>query len=144
MHLNNISLFCLRLAISYIWLSAGISKLSNSKFIDSFPATLLNFEKGTHFAFYAGFLKQYVISNAHIFAQLTIWGEILTGAAFFLGFPMSIAALTGIFMNLNYFFVSTSTPSQLLNILMIFSQFAAYATGAGNYWGISMKMNKKF
>lgn len=142
MNLSNFSLILLRLAISYIWLTAGISKLVSPQFINTFPNTLSTFAKGTHFAFYSNFLKEYIMPHSYIFAQLTIWGEILTGVAFLLGFPMVIAVMAGILMNVNYYLVSTSTPSQFINILLIFSQFAAYATGAGNFWGLSANLKK--
>ena len=143
MKLNELSLLCLRLAISYIWLSAGLSKLFNPSFISTFSSTITNFGKNTHFEFYEGFLNQYVLPNSYVFAQLTIWGEILTGIAFLLGFPLLIAAIVGIFMNVNYFFVATATPSQFLNIILVFSQFAVYANGAGKYWGLETKIAKK-
>ena len=142
MNLSTFSLVLLRLAISYIWLTAGVSKLLNPQFINTFPSTLDTFAKNTHFDFYSGFLKQYIMPHSYIFAQLTIWGEILTGIAFLLGFPMIIAVLAGIFMNVNYYLVATSTPSQFINILLIFSQFVAYATGAGNSWGLSAQIKK--
>ena len=143
MRLKELSLLLLRLAISYVWLSAGLSKLFNVQFITSYPATLENFAKNSSYEFYSSFLNQYVIPNQQIFAQLTVWGEILTGVAFLLGFPMFIAAIVGIFMNLNYYFVATSAPSQFVNVILIFSQFAAYANGAGDVWGLSAKVGKK-
>ena len=143
MNLGRISLLTFRLAISYVWLSAGLSKLFNVQFINCFSGTLNDFAKNTHYAFYADFLKDHVIPNAQIFAQLTIWGEILTGIAFLLGFPLVLAALIGIFMNLNYYFVATTIPSQFLNIILIFSQFAAYANNAGSFWGLSASISKK-
>lgn len=143
MKLGDLSLLLLRLAISYIWLEAGLSKLLNPQFISNFPNTLQTFAKDTHYNFYSSFLREYIIPNSQIFAQLTTWGEILTGIAFFLGFPMSIAAIVGIFMNLNYYFVATSIPSQFVNIILIFSQFAAFANDAGKVWGLSAKIGKK-
>ena len=143
MNLPNISLLLLRLSISYIWLSAGLSKLLSKNFISSFSSTLKHFAESTPFDFYSGFLNQYTIPNANLFAQLTIWGEILTGIAFLLGFPMILAVLIGIFMNVNYFLVATQAPSQFLNILMIFSQFAAFATDAGKIWGLEARVIKK-
>ena len=138
-----ISLLLLRLAISYVWLNAGFSKLFNSQFINTFSGTLNSFAKGTHYSFYADILKDNIIPHAQIFAQLTIWGEILTGVAFLLGFPLFLGAAIGIFMNLNYFFVATTIPSQFLNIIMIFSQLAAYANSAGSFWGMSASISKK-
>ena len=143
MNLSGISLLLLRLAISYIWLTAGISKLLNPSFISHFPSTIEQFAKDTHFTCYSSFLKEQVLPNAQIFAQLTIWGEILTGVAFLLGFPLFIAAIIGIFMNVNYFLVATTVPSQFVNILLIFSQLAAYANNAGNTWGMSASLKKK-
>ena len=142
MNLNLISLVLLRLVISYIWLTAGISKLLNPQFINSFPLTLTGFAKGTHFSFYSDFLNQYIMPHSLIFAQLTIWGEILTGIAFLLGFPLPLACIAGIFMNLNYFFVATTAPSQFLNLILVFSQFAAYTNGAGKSWGLEAKFVK--
>ena len=143
MKLSDLSLLLLRLSISYLWLSAGISKLLNPQFITTFPNILEGFVKSTPYDFYSTFLKQYIVPNSSIFAQLTVWGEVLTGVAFFLGFPLILATIAGIFMNLNYYFVANSAPSQFVNIILIFSQFAAYANGAGNIWGLSAKFGKK-
>ena len=143
MKLKELSLLLLRLAISYVWLSAGFSKLFNPQFISTFPNTLESFAKNTHYEFYNSFLNQYVIPHEQIFAQLTVWGELLTGFAFLFGFPIVIASIVGMFMNLNYYFVATSAPSEFLNVLMIFSQFTAYANGAGNIWELSAKLGKK-
>lgn len=142
MKLSNISLLLLRLTISYIWLKAGLQKLFSSDFIATFPNTLQSFAKNTSFAFYSNFLNETILPNAPIFAQLTVWGEILTGIAFLIGFPMIIAVLAGIFMNINYFLIATSSPSQFLNIIMIFSQFAVYANNAGSFWGLETKFKK--
>ena len=143
MKFSNLSLLLLRLAISYIWLSAGLSKLINRQFISTYSNTISGFAKGAHFSFYADFLHKHVLPNSQIFAQLTVWGEILTGIAFLLGFPMFIATLVGMFMNLNYYFVATTTPSQYLNIILIFAQFTAFANGAGSFWGLDTKISKK-
>ena len=143
MNPSGISLLLLRLALSYVWLSAGLSKLFNKQFITTFSETLHEFAKNTHYTFYASFLKDHVISNSQIFAQFTIWGEILTGVAFLLGFPLVLATAAGIFMNLNYYFVANTIPSQFLNIIMIFSQLAAYANSAGSFWGLSASISKK-
>ncbi len=143
MKLSSISLLLLRLAISYIWLEAGISKLLNPKFIESFPSTIEAFAKNTNFDFYTDFLNKYILPNSQIVAQLTVWGEILTGIVFLLGFPLLVGVLVGIFMNANYFLVATSAPSQFVNLILIFSQFAVWANGAGSIWGLDAKLVKK-
>ena len=143
MKLKDISLLLLRLAISYVWLTAGISKLLNKEFLTSFPATLETFAKNSPYPFYQNLIHQYAIPNSAMFAQLTTWGEILCGVAFLIGFPMFLATVTGIFMNLNYYFVANSVPSQFVNIILIFSQFAAYTNGAGSIWSFNAKMIKK-
>ena len=140
--LNNLSLLLLRLAISYIWLSSGISKLLSPDFINSFGGIIQGFAKSCSFPFYANFLNEYVVPHIQIFAQLIVWGEILTGASFLLGFPLILASLSGMFMNLNYFFVATSVPSQFLNIIMIVSQFACWSCGAGSIWGLEAKIRR--
>lgn len=139
MKLNNFSLFLLRLAISYIWLRAGLSKLLDEQFISTFPQTLTKFAEGTTYDFYSIFIHNCILPHSLIFAQLTVWGEILTGIAFLLGFPMTLAVSAGIFMNINYFFVATTIPSQFLNILMIVSEFTAYTNNAGSIWGLEKK-----
>ena len=142
MNPSGISLLLLRLALSYVWLTAGVSKLFNKQFINTFSETLHEFAKNTHYSFYTSILNDHIIPNSQIFAQLTIWGEILTGIAFLLGFPLFLAAAVGIFMNLNYYFVATTVPSQFLNLIMIFSQLAAYANSAGSFWGLSASLKK--
>ena len=142
MKISNFSLIFLRLTISYIWLKAGLSKLISNEFINTFPGLLQGFAKESTFSFYSTFLNNYVIPHSQVIAQLVVWGEILTGIAFLLGFPMLIATLAGICMNLNYFLIANSTPSQFLNILLITSQFFAYANGAGKIWGLETKLKK--
>lgn len=142
MKLSNISLLLLRLTISFIWLKAGLQKLFNPEFISTFPNLLNGFAKDTTCELYSNFLNETVIPNAQIFAQLTIWGEILTGIAFLLGYPILIAMVAGIFMNINYYLVANSTPSQFLNLLLIVSQFVAYANKAGSFWGLEAKFKK--
>lgn len=143
MKLSSISLLLLRLAISYVWLTAGLSKLFNPQFISTFPNTLSTFAKNSPHQFYSDFIAQNIMPYSYIFSQLVVWGEVLTGIAFLIGFPLSIALIAGVFMNLNYFLVANTTPSQFLNILMVFSQFVAYANGAGNIWGLEAKVVKK-
>ena len=143
MKLKDISLLLLRLAISYLWLTAGISKLLNKEFLTSFPATLETFAKNSPYPFYQKLLHEYAIPNSSLFAQLTTWGEISCGIAFLIGFPMLVATVVGIFMNLNYYLVANAIPSQFVNIILIFSQFAAYTNGAGNIWGFSTKVSKR-
>ena len=143
MNLTNVSLLLLRLAISYVWLTAGLSKFFNPQFISTFPNTLNTFANNSPYQFYSDFIAQNIMPHSYIFSQLVVWGEVLTGVAFLIGFPLSIAMIAGIFMNLNYFLVANTTPSQFLNILMIFSQFTAYANGAGNIWGFNPKFGKK-
>ena len=142
MKLNESSIFLLRLTISYIWLKAGISKLLDPNFINNFPKTLTSFAQGSPFDFYSSIITTNFLPNSSIFAQFTIWGEILTGIAFLIGFPMLFSVLTGIFMNINYFFVATSCPSQFLSILMVVAQFVAYTHNAGNFWGLEKRLRK--
>lgn len=142
MKLCNLSLLLLRLAISYAWLSVGLSKLFTPQFISTFGGTLETFAKNSPYPFYSQFLSNYVIHHSYVFGQLVIWGEVLAGVAFLLGFPIIMASFAGMFMNLNYFFVANSTPSQFLNIIMIFSQFVIWANGAGSICGLEAKFKK--
>lgn len=143
MQLNTLSLVLLRLSIGYIWLTAGFNKLLDKNFIDAFPQTIKHFIDISPYSFFSNFLTDSVLPNYQIFAQLVIWGEILTGIAFLIGFPLSIAFIAGAFMNITYFLAANTSAPQFLNILMVFAQLAAYANGAGNVFNLANKFLKK-
>ena len=141
MNFSNISITLLRLAVSYIWLSKGITKLFDTLFITTFQRSIVQVINSTPYEFYSIFLKQFALPNAIIIAQLGIWTEILAGVAFLLGFPLLIAIICGIFLNVNYFFASLFPQLQLFNVLMIFAQLAVYGNSSRDTVGI--KFGKK-
>lgn len=137
-----------RLYAGYEWLTAGWEKLTGRSIaFDSFGqpvkggawvftghdgAPIVGFVNGAlaqttggHPAvqgWYATFLKTVVLPNAATFAYVVTFGEVLVGMALILGFLTGIAALFGVFMNMNYLLagaVSTNPILGLLGILLV-------------------------
>lgn len=86
-----------RMLIGATWLDGAVEKLANPHFPQQFAATL---RSGGYVAqappFFQQFMRQHVIPNAELFANLTRAGELVFGALLVLGLLTNLAALWSI------------------------------------------------
>lgn len=119
-----------RLYVGYEWLSAGIEKLQSPVWTGSqagsaltgFIKGALNKSSGDHpdvQGWYASFLQNAVLPNAHTWSIMVAWGETLVGIALIIGLFTGIAAFFGSFMNANYLFAGTVSTNPFLLLLAI-------------------------
>jgi thiosulfate dehydrogenase [quinone] large subunit len=96
---------------------------------------------------YGTAIKALVNRGASWFPYLVVLGEFAVGVGLILGFLTPLAALVGIFMNINYLLfagVKLREPDlnpcfrveQGQNWTMLIAQVVLFATGAGAVWGI--------
>lgn len=119
-------LLILRWAIALIFIIHGAQKMLDPSFGANAEQFFSTLRDDITIAPYRKFFNMVVMPNANLFALLVKYGELAVGAAFLFGFPLQLATMAGIFLNVNYIFIS-STPSLLyFNLLMIVCQFVIY------------------
>jgi thiosulfate dehydrogenase [quinone] large subunit len=88
--------------------------------------------------FYKQFLEGTVLPNSNLFAQLTAWGETVTGLGLTLGLLTGLASLTGLVLVLNYGLATQwmSPGQQGFHLVLFFLMLAFFFARAGKTWGI--------
>ena len=115
----------LRLYVGWQWLEAGREKMANPVWfgptaggaITGFVKGALAKTGGDHpdvTSWYAGFLQNVVLPNAHIWSYMITLGELLVGIALILGAFTGVAAFFGSFMNANYLLSGTVSTNPIL------------------------------
>lgn len=145
----------LRMYLGYMWLSAGLAKLTGYSFtFNAFgvrvhdEAWIFNAHSGAalhHFVqgalqkaggehpsvqdWYAAFLREVVLPNTGAFSYLVTFGEVLVGLGLIFGVLTGCAALAGLFMNLNYLFAGTISINPNLALCALFLVLAWRVAG---------------
>ena len=118
----------LRVYVGYEWLLAGWGKLHSNAWAGTQAGTALtgfingalSKTTGDHpdvQAWYAWFLQNIVLPNAHFWSFLISWGEFLVGVALILGIFTGIAAFIGSFMNVNYLMAGAVSTNPILFVI---------------------------
>jgi thiosulfate dehydrogenase (quinone) large subunit len=135
-----------RLYVGYEWLTAGLEKLTGYSFafdgsfgqkvatpwvfggqdgvaMTGFVKGALKLAAGQHPAvqgWYAGFLQNFVLPNAAVFAYIITFGEVLVGLGLIFGVLTGIAAFFGVFMNLNFMLAGAVSINPIIGFLALF------------------------
>jgi uncharacterized membrane protein YphA (DoxX/SURF4 family) len=88
--------------------------------------------------FYKHFLEGTVLPHSNVFAQLTAWGETVTGLGLTLGLLTGMASLVGLFLVLNYGLATQwmSPGQQGFHLVLFFLMLAFFFARAGRTWGL--------
>jgi thiosulfate dehydrogenase [quinone] large subunit len=114
-----------RIYVGWEWLVAGWEKVHDPAWTGSnaggalfgFIQGALRKTGGTHpdvQGWYAGFLRNVVLTHSNTFSQLVAYGELFVGIALMIGLFTGIAAFFGLFMNLNYLLAGTISTNPIL------------------------------
>ncbi|MBV8163044.1 MAG: DoxX family protein [Candidatus Eremiobacteraeota bacterium] len=100
----------IRIYTGVFWLSHGVPKLLNPKFVGAsgMMAGMLREATGQGHGLYNDFLIHVVLPNAGLFSHLVAWGETLTGVSLLLGLFTRVGGVVGVFLPLNYFMMKGS------------------------------------
>jgi thiosulfate dehydrogenase [quinone] large subunit len=133
-----------RLYVGYEWLMAGLGKWNNPAWtgdkagaaITGFVNGALSKTAGDHpdvQGWYASFLQNVVLPNAHIWSWMVTLGEMMVGIALILGIFTGIAAFFGSFMNMNYLLAGTVSTNP---ILLLLAMLLVLAWKVAGWWGL--------
>jgi uncharacterized membrane protein YphA (DoxX/SURF4 family) len=108
-----------------------------ARWLDFMPTKVSEYTAGGA-GWYAAFLRQVVLPNAHTFATLTAFGEAVVGVGLTLGLFARPAAVVGLFLSLNYLMATGwMTPGQMgFHIVLVASMVAFIGADAGRAWGL--------
>lgn len=117
-----------RLYLGWSWLKSGIGKVTNPSWVgEETGQALSGFVRGaiskasgenpTVSNWYASFLEGAVLPQAELFSYLVVFGEILVGVALILGILVGLAALGGVFMNMNFLLAGTLSSNPVMLVL---------------------------
>ena len=88
--------------------------------------------------FYKQFLEGTVLTHSNLFAQLTAWGETVTGIGLTLGLLTGVASLVGLVLVINYGLATQwmSPGQQGFHLVLFFLMLAFFFARAGRTWGL--------
>jgi uncharacterized membrane protein YphA (DoxX/SURF4 family) len=88
--------------------------------------------------FYKQFLEGTVIPHSSVFAQLTAWGETVTGLGLTLGLLTGLASIVGLVLVINYGLATQwmSPGQQGFHLVLFFLMLAFFFARAGRTWGL--------
>jgi uncharacterized membrane protein YphA (DoxX/SURF4 family) len=88
--------------------------------------------------FYKQFLEHTVIPNSSLVAQLTAWGETVTGLGLTLGLLTGMASVVGLVLVINYGLATQwmSPGQQGFHLVLFFLMLAFFFGRAGRRWGL--------
>lgn len=133
------------LLLGLIFLRSSLEKIKGGTFVDSLGKVLTGVAKKNPYPWFKSFLESVAIPNSQVFGRLTMWGELLSGAAITFGslyllfsnkkhtagyFVLIAGLVGGMFLNLNFWlgFGYTSAATDSLNLLMIVIEFVGVIT----------------
>ncbi len=135
---KRIGVVLLRVLTGSFLLFVGVSKLLDPGFL--YGGLLHQLRAiGQPFDFYQNYvLSRYVELHQELFAYAAAIGEVLVGASLLAGALVSLGALGGCFLMLNFAFATTagSLPGLLLHILFMGVFVFLAVAGAGVPWGV--------
>jgi thiosulfate dehydrogenase (quinone) large subunit len=135
---NEMAITGLRWTVGLLWINSALGKLTNPTYASGFAATNKGFAAKTPFGFYKDFLNAFVIPNASWFGTFVAYGELLVGVALLVGIATHIGAITGFFLNLNFWLASgyTGGSGGSVNILMATVAVLVIVTPAGKWFAV--------
>lgn len=139
MKTKDLSIFLLRLALGWLFLYSGYSKLTA---VGGFSAKgfLLNLH-GPFSTFYLPLAGNPAVD------QLVIWGEILIGISLILGFLVRFAGFWGIIMMLLFYLAQfPAEHAFLIDDHIIYSLILVFfmVSNSGHFYGLDKKLEKIF
>ena len=95
--------------------------------------------------FYKQFLEGTVLTHSSVFAQLTAWGETVTGIGLTLGLLTGVASLVGLLLVINYGLATQwmSPGQQGFHLVLFFLMLAFFFARAGRAWGLDGRLARR-
>jgi uncharacterized membrane protein YphA (DoxX/SURF4 family) len=140
----------LRIVVGLYFAKAVITKLgfvmvggvpipgASERWVNVMPKIVAKQAADNPILFYKNFLEHTVLTHPETFAQLTAWGETITGVGLTLGLLTGVASVTGLVLAVNYGLATQwmSQGQQGFHILLVASMIAFFFARAGRTWGL--------
>lgn len=108
------------------------------RWIETMPALVTRQAAENPILWYKAFLEQTVLPHSALFAQLTAWGELLTGLSLTLGCFAGLGALGGLWLSVNYGLASAHlSPASLgFHYVLVVTLGTLFLARSGKAWGL--------
>ena len=139
------ALALLRVYLGAVFLVAAIPKLEGD-----FASGMTGFIQGKamdqSYPFYRDFLQDIVLPNAHLFAQLVTWGELLAGVLLIFGLMTRLSAAVALLLTLNYMLAKGAWPGMPSSndAAFAFISLAVMIGAAGRTWGLDSLLARRW
>lgn len=126
-----------KLTITLAWGFLPVPTASD-RWIHVMPTLVGKYAEGNPVGFFREFLQTAVVTHAHLFAQLTAFGEAAVGLGLVFGCLTTLASGIGLFLVLNYGLAVQwqGSAQQGFHYMLISTLVVLFATGAGRVWGV--------
>ena len=120
--------------------------MASQRWIETMPGIVGKQAADNPILWYKSFLDNTVLANPALFAQLTAWGEVVTGVALVLGLWAGIGALTGLSLVINYGLATQwMSPGQRgFHIVLVSCMVVFFLARSGREWGLDGWMAWRF
>jgi uncharacterized membrane protein YphA (DoxX/SURF4 family) len=140
----------LRIVVGLYFAKAVITKLgfvmvagvpipgASERWVSVMPKIVAKQAADNPILFYKHFLENTVLTHPQIYAQMTAWGETVTGLGLTLGLLTGVASVTGLLLAINYGLATQwmSQGQQGFHILLVTAMIAFFFARAGRTWGL--------
>jgi uncharacterized membrane protein YphA (DoxX/SURF4 family) len=141
----------LRIVVGLYFVKSLITKMSivfvggvlpipavSERWISVMPKIVAKQASDNPLTFYKQFLESTVLQHSSTFAQLTAWGETVTGLGLTLGILTGLASLVGLVLVVDYGLATQwmSPGQQGFHLVLFFLMLAFFFARAGRRWGI--------
>jgi thiosulfate dehydrogenase (quinone) large subunit len=141
----------LRIVVGLYFVKSLITKMSivflggvlpipavSERWISVMPKIVAKQASDNPVAFYKQFLEGTVLQRSSTFAQLTAWGETVTGLGLTLGLCTGVASVVGLVLVINYGLATQwmSPGQQGFHLVLFFLMLAFFFARAGRAWGL--------
>ena len=148
-----------RVVVGFWFLKSAVTKIggflflgfiplpaASERWVNFMPQRLMEYAESVRIAWYSHFLANFVVPNAHVFAQLTAFGETAVGIGLTLGLATRLSSLIGIAIMANYFVATfwVGFCQQGFHLLLISCMIAFLGAGAGRTWGLDGRILRRF
>lgn len=112
--------------------------MASQRWIETMPTIVGKQAAGNPIGWYKDFLENTVLANPTLFAELTAWGEVITGVGLVLGLWVGIAGLTGLSLVINYGLATQwMSPGQLgFHYVLTTCMVVFILARSGREWGL--------
>ena len=115
---------------------------ASERWISTMPKIVTKQASENPILFYKQFLENTVLTHAETFAQLTAWGEAITGLGLTLGLLTGVASLTGLILAVNYGLATQwmSPGQQGFHLVLVALMIAFFFARSGRTWGLDARL----